>query len=74
MGRVDAGIDLVVPEELARLVGEEVDVVEHPQVRTGRRDHVERSDVPNSDVQVVVEGEVVIGPIYPLDGGGVNGE
>jgi len=63
---VDAGIHLLVtvyvPEELERLFGEDVDVVEHLQVRSGRVEHIERSDAVPGNVEVVVEGEVLTGP------------
>ena len=67
---VDARIDRAVPEELARLVGEDVGVAEHLQVRSRRIHHVERPDVLPGNVQVVVEGEAISGPgvdLHQLD-------
>ena len=68
--RVDARIDRAVPEELARLVGEDVGVAEHLQVRSRRVHHVEWPDVLPGNVKVVVEGEAISGPgvdLHQLD-------
>jgi hypothetical protein len=67
---VDGLIDALVPVEPERLFGEEIDIVEHLQLRSGRVDHVERSNLVLGKVYVVVEGQAITGPgvdLHELD-------